>query len=263
RRRRRTVRDGLPVPGVHAVGAPAMIERLAKQWFEQAQRDFPPQAPNQGLLWEALSDGEKEVVLQHVQRILNGEVPTSQMSEADKSVAIGRKRHVEDISEEHPRKRPSVYSRRWANWWDSLYGQSLPISNNHPILTGGGRLFDNRNIGNYFLCNLQVAGQLCGDQSAFIRHWYIRTTVHKENADGLEEAFQESYADFHVGQRRFQQATLIDLFLDAVRLDRIIPPRQNFDVTVNLTSKATRILNECLKTPLRFHLEGVERLEVL
>jgi hypothetical protein len=245
-----------------------MIEYLAMRWWHLDQLSVSEPE----MLWAKVSQDDKNATRNRVYELLNGEIPRSQMSEADRLVVIGRRRCDDDLGEwakkindAEPPALLEVRETTWHNWWDSLPGPSCrPYygSPNKPIQQCS-RLFGNANIGNLNLTNLYVAGQLCGDHVAFIRYWYIQTSVTPDNADALEEAFHNSVATLTIGNKPYSQFHLSELFYDAQQVDLFLPTRQNFGVEISLYGDAQNILNRLLKTPLVVHLEGAEQRGVL
>jgi len=59
-----------------------------------------------------------------------------------------------------------------ANYWDAFSPRDMAERNECWI-----KLFGNRNIGNYRLTNLQVAGQVASDTSLVVLNWYARSNV--------------------------------------------------------------------------------------
>jgi len=226
------------------------------------------------MLWSNVHEDDKIAVRNRVYSLLNGEILHKDMSPADKLVAIGRKRCDEDL-DEFARKIDDMLRgepgwdesinrvTRWSNWWDSLYGQSCKtVYPPQPQIQQCTRLFGNTNIGNLVICNLQVAGQLCCDQAAYLRYWYVDTTVSEANADELEEALHNSVATLIIGNRLAAQLPLSDLFYSVHPIDEILPTRQNFAVEISCFGRANDILNSALHSPLRVHLEGAHKLTV-
>lgn len=113
------------------------------------------------------------------------------------------------------------------------------------------QVFGNRNIGNAYLTNVQVPGQMAGDAYFVVQRWYARTNIPERDGHKLYDALRiwanSVVIDFIVGNRPMWTLSLFDL-LDRrprvpdgeqqVRLvgdpwPTVIPPRQNFMARIN------------------------------
>lgn len=240
-----------------------MIEHLAMRWWHLDQLSVS----DPEMLWANVPDDDKVVVRNRVFSLLSGQILPSDMSPADRLVAIGRKRCDEDLDEFARKIDELMFGKpgwneeenrvtRWHNWWDSLVGPSCKSVYAALPIQQCSRLYGNANIGNLNLCNLQIPGQLGCDQVAYMRYWYVDTEVTEANADLLEEAFHNSVATVTVGNRPVAQLHLSELFYDVCKLDELLPTRQNFSVELSFFSRANDILSNALKSPLRVHIEG-------
>lgn len=154
---------------------------------------------------------------------------------------------------------------RATNLWDSI---SLTDETYTYYST---RLFGNANIGRLDLCNLQVPGQVAGDEAFVIMNWYTRTAM--ENSRELDQYAANTYATLVVGDRPIWCAPLVNLGLGRSRLRNTVPrwpavlvSRQAFNVNIESFNGChdplrvpanARIAREVGDGRLWIHLEGV------
>jgi hypothetical protein len=102
------------------------------------------------------------------------------------------------------------------NLWDCFAPRDLAADG----LAGQGGtawLFGNRNIGNYLLTNLQVAGQLLEDRTMVILNWYARSNVAEigHYGEALATAWHAwkhaTIATLYIGSKPLLQRPLWDL----------------------------------------------------
>lgn len=120
---------------------------------------------------------------------------------------------------------------------------------------GGGRgasvqrLFNNANVGNLELTNMQVAGQMHSDQTFIVQRWYARHNFAEnppEIRDSIRAWASSVVATFVVGSMPVWQRSLYELFERRPRtidddvvprvasdpFPRVIPPRASFYVNL-------------------------------
>lgn len=188
----------------------------------------------------------------------------SQTSEEDISVAIdgleeeGWDKCVAFLSEQtngrYPPKGsllPTMVPKRYvadnkialrAVWWDCL---EFRYSDTVQPMT---RLFGNANVGNLNLTNLQVAGCLASDREVFIGGWSVTTNAMGETLALVEDLMTDAVATFIVGDRRWAERHMADLYREARPIEQLIPVRQSMSVELAFFgSKLTPFKEELLR----------------
>lgn len=113
------------------------------------------------------------------------------------------------------------------------------------------QLFSNRNVGNSYLTNLQIAGQLPSECWFIVQRWYARTNIPERDKSGLDEALRiwanSVVIEFIIGNRPEWQLSLFDLIDRRPRVPpgeqqlrlagdpwpTVVPPRQHFLARIN------------------------------
>lgn len=84
----------------------------------------------------------------------------------------------------------------------------------HQIVSGEVRVFGNQNIGQRDLCNLHNAGDnagdIAGDQTAYIQNWYARTSL--PSCSEVDDWAHSSTATLAIGGKTYMTIDLYDLF---------------------------------------------------
>ena len=208
------------------------------------------EAANPAISTMAIGD-KLALAVPRVKAVFAGEIRWSDASPGDRAVWVGRSRNPL-----HTRTHDGEYVHYWENLWDTLrigpgatdhQGHFRPQWSECDKPDGTCRMFGNYNIGAWYLCNLQCAGQLVGDHSMDIEQMYA-------TVDRALEPDESVFALLHIGTRLASQARLTDLIIGHP-VGRTLPERQNLSV---------ELVWHRLILPIRIvvHLEGPSRRAV-
>ncbi len=151
---------------------------------------------------------------------------------------------------------PRLHGIRERLWW-TFYDTLRDVGSEPQSY----RLFGNRNIGDIFLTNLQVAGQLAGDQTFVVCSVYVTIS----SLEALHWAADNLLFQFTIGVRPMLPALYMrDMFrgvdlLSAGRRPLIIPVRQNFDVRVERRRDPP---SDLPPFDITYHIEGLQTRDV-
>lgn len=185
------------------------------------------------------------VAMPRVDAVFSGEIRWSEASAGDRAIWVGRPRDIATFNDGSHR-----VGSRWENFWDTeivgpgdveaLWGVCRPCSCCGPA--GSVRLFGCANIGNWWLCNMMVGGQLPGDSWFDIRQMYIDCDRHLSPKEIVTASLQ-------IQRRQVASARFNDLVLGHP-VGAQVPPRGDFYVELHWNA---------LEKPIRvtLHLEGV------
>lgn len=197
-----------------------------------------------------MARGDKlALAMPRVRAVFAGEVRWSEASPGDRAVWVGRPRSPQHIESRHG---ASVHY--WENLWDTLRIGAGATETRHfqrwsecDKPDGTCRMFGNYNIGAWYLCNLQCAGQLVGDHSMDIEQMYA-------TVDRALEPGESVGANLLIGTRLVSQAKLSDLIVGHP-VGLTLPERQNFSVELTWYR---------VHSPIQIvvHLEGPSRRAV-
>jgi hypothetical protein len=268
-----------------------MIAKLALVWLHAEHTDVARDAelsrePGATVAAKALrADVEKRVwtpdelaeATDRVLEVIRGDVRWRDTTPGDRAVWKGRMRNVEtfgrrlgvsgatpppgalaDLDEPTPppprdrmsRGGPRLYGYRQRLWWN--YYDTVEVN---PRLAWA-RMFDNNNVGNIFLSNMQLAGQLAGD--FVMAAWYVSI----DRFDALEWAASNVCCEVVVGDKPMSPRMFVrDLFMTVVPTRPVIVPvRQNFSVTMN--ARTDRWPEDLDPFEVTFHIEGLQTRDV-
>jgi len=239
-----------------------MIESMCRHWYDAEKRETD-------VAYDLLTQARRDEVRKRVVLVLSGEVRYSECSSGDLRIWNGRardrdwweqmrrvdhenflaiKEHTEAAEKKTGGPRLHRYrERRWAKIYDTLTG---PDSGGYQggVVQSSTNLFGNRNVGNYNLTNLQIAGQLASDQTFYARSWHATVPFDKDVLDETNDLLRHTMITLVVGDRPQQEQRLVDLVGGIEVAHIIIPVRQNFGATVWISAnKALQSLNEKLR----------------
>lgn len=237
-----------------------MTDRIAMNWYAAERRELSkthdqrvPRELRQELpFWHELTERRRDDIRKRVELVLTGEVRRSEMGPGDLAIYFGRYRMLEQsppdsFFDEHLKYLNRIYrgpgqkelTRQCLKmhrmvWWDCLeFGE-------YPLVQITTRLFGNAHIGNYNLTNLQVAGQLAFDQTAYLTGWHLSTNEPSGSSlmPILERLLSEGVATMTVGDKPQGNRRLSALWEEPQPLGGIIiPVRQNFGVRMDFYGK--------------------------
>jgi hypothetical protein len=154
---------------------------------------------------------------------------------------------------------PRLHGVRERLWWviyDTVRFDPSGRSDGNCVRSGSIRMFGNANIGNVFLTNMQVPGQMPGDSSFTLNCIYASVS----SLEALHWAADNVTVDFIIGERRSMPTLFIrDLFrgvdlLQPGRFPLIIPVRQRYSATVTCRKEVPA---EIPPFDMTLHLEGL------
>ncbi len=190
------------------------------------------------------------VAIPRVMAVLGGEVRWSEASPGDKAIWVGRPRNI------------ALFHERadWTNFWDTIcigpgemglapWRLSDPLGRTASgwvrmfgTASGWVRMFGNYNVGNWWLCNMQVAGQLPCDQFFHVEQMYAHT-------DRLPDTTEAITLSLVVRNKQVAASHIQDA-IAGHPCGLVIAPRDDFGVRVDWTRVVRPIT-------IRVHLEGV------
>lgn len=263
-----------------------MRDELARRWYwadvaaERERREenetaspakapAPPRPPAKH--WTQLSDAERDNVRERVELVLGGYVSRYDMGPADESIYFGRYRFIDpgapraaiELISGYDRfedQKPEVMWRRKV-WWDSL---QFEASGDNPTFC---RLFGARNVGSIEKCNLQIPGQMSGDQEAAIYGWHASYAMVPGREVAFDRVTRDAVVTFVIGDHQLAQRPLRDLLAEPYPLNLHIPCRQNFSATIEFAAKDHALsaseaagdpLDDSLQARIWIHLEGFQ-----
>jgi len=198
------------------------IVRAARIWYENeciAHRELPPL--DQMTLSDLLA-----IAVPRVEAVYAGEVKWSEASNGDRAVWVGRPRSA------HGHNLDANKHEYWENLWDTIrIGKGATVDRfgyEQWKITdktdGTCWMFGNHNIGAWYLCNLQIAGQLVGDHHLDLHQMYA-------HVDRALEPGETIGATLMIGSKIVSQAKISDLIIGHP-VAQHVPPRQNFSVQI-------------------------------
>ncbi len=219
-----------------------------------------------------------DIALDRVRMVIGGEVRWSEATPGDKAIWRGRARDVTrfdrrwraheghhdplgdgartgGIAGRRDQRQVERAERRFHVFWDTTAvnedGFYSPWQGPESPGMNSLRLFGNANVGNLRLTNMQVAGQMPGDQSFYVAEMYATAT----DFDGLVAIADRAFATFIMGMQPQTQVALREL-VHGVPVRLVIPTRQNFSVLLDLFTSPV-IKRRFDPFELSIHLEGI------
>jgi hypothetical protein len=221
-----------------------MQEQQAMNWYQAEMREHektldcraPRELRDPIPSWLELTEGRREEIRKRVELVLTGEVRRSEMGPGDLSIYFGRYRTLEQSPPDHfmERLKEGSCEMHRVVWWDCLEFHDTPRA------SYSTRLFGNCHVGQLNLTNLQVAGQLAGDHTAFLNGWHLVLSNEPELMSDVERLFSNATATLTVGDRLKAQRHLIQLWREPQPIEVDLPSRQNFSVYVEFFGRGFR-----------------------
>ena len=231
-----------------------MIESMCRHWYDAEKREIDVD-------YGQLTQARRDEVRRRVMLVLSGEVRYSECSAGDLRIWHGRARDrkwfeeivrreekdyvpAEHVGEVRPRRHRNY---QWAKVYDTLTG---PDSGGYQggVVQPSTRLFGNRNVGNFNLTNLQIAGQLASDQTFYVRSWYATVPFDADVLDETNDLLRHSTIYMEIGDKSHSPQRLVDLVAGVEAAHLVIPVRQNFGALFQIFAhKALQSLNEKLR----------------
>jgi hypothetical protein len=250
-----------------------LFAQLALDWLDAERHADPERWPN-----AMPKRDDMTVAIDRVYQVITGNVLWSEASPGDKAIWKSR---VEDIptfarswnrtgkpkkggdrtvpgaddpyNQVTPRqRRPRQEAPRYQVWWN--YYDTLRVSQSSPT-----RLFRDAKIGNPFLTNLQVAGQIARDSWFAIHRMYVAIS----SLEALHGAADRVLFRVNINQVPGPHLFLRDLFrgIDLTEKPTVVQARMSFEVLVELRGDRRDPgwqWGTADPFDLTFHVEGIE-----
>lgn len=229
---------------------------LARLWLGAELRAHPDSYKDLAF------DGLLSVARDRCIQICRGEVRYSECGTGDLEVWHGRPRSRmwNDMPPPWPepamRRRPGIPryaaaaavdavrpTRAWGNFYDTFEFLGVDREEMSPTF------FGNRNIGNVFLTNLQMAGQLSYQGKFYGETFYVIPKMRLPSEDN-QVPWDEAIVEFLIGMKRVTGPMILSTAFTGYTAPFHIGPRDNFSARLYLR-------RPCPGLRVRAHIEGI------
>lgn len=256
-----------------------LLMEVARRWWETERKAQPTHmVPCGGVIsqpddrwFDALHRDEQEWIVEHVEKVLQGEVRKSERCPGDRAIWEGRFRcwdvgHACEDADAVRRREWEAKARkargprqhqeavRWRHWYDSM-----EIDTKTHART---RLFGSTNVGRMEFSNLQVGHILAADQSAHLLWMYVSFSEFEDDWGNILHGciVDPSAGDHSEGYLHNARSLLIDPH----PINLVVPCRQHFATEVMMFGagyaelKKRVVERDPARSPLRLyvHYEG-------
>ena len=238
-----------------------LLEVSARIWHE-AERIG---TGNGRVEWDHLSDDEKRGARARAAKVMAGEVKWSETGPGDRAIWVGR----ESASGRAGRRAMAALHRealrlgRQCRWTQCLPWRAYDTLSlePHKQIHHYTRLFGNYNIGNYFLTNLQIPGQVAfGDNCFFIDEAYVTYRYDGAHSDELRRVIDSAVVSVIIGEQ-FAAPHLhagdicvgFHTWSERHGIGKLVRPRQNLSVRIDFYGDTRPVIHPI---DIVVHLDG-------